>query len=103
MPVVKRAAMHAQVSRTQAYKTKSKSKAFAAEWQSAIDDGVDNLEQVAYVRAVKSSDLLIMFLLKAHRPEKFRENLAPVVLQLAERAKKGTRTVRVVRGQEAQK
>lgn len=47
--------------------------AFAAEWDEAVDEGTDVLEDVAFRRAVDGSDRLLIFLLKARRPEKFRD------------------------------
>jgi len=39
----------------------------------ATDDGTDFLEDVARMRAIDSSDTLLIFLLKARRPEKYRD------------------------------
>ena len=39
------------------------------------DDACDVLEVIAWRRANASSDLLLIFLLKAHRPEKYRETI----------------------------
>ena len=39
----------------------------------AVEESIQHLEQVARKRAVTGSDLLLIFLLKAHRPEKYRE------------------------------
>ncbi len=67
---------------------------FAAEWKSAVDEAVDKLEQEAWRRACDGvdkpvhykgervdtireySDALLMFLLRGHRPQVYRE--APV-------------------------
>jgi len=64
---------------------------FGAEWDEALDEGIEALEAEAHRRAKDGvlrpiyqkgdlvghetvySDQLIMFLLKAHRPEKYRE------------------------------
>ena len=46
---------------------------FAAEADEAIENGTDFLEDVARQRATDSSDTLLIFLLKARRPEKYRE------------------------------
>lgn len=48
---------------------------FAEAWDDSIEAGTENLEENAYNRAIKSSDLLTIFLLKARRPEKYRENI----------------------------
>lgn len=47
--------------------------AFAAQANDAIEAGMDELEDVARQRATDSSDTLLIFLLKARRPEKYRE------------------------------
>jgi hypothetical protein len=47
---------------------------FAAAFDAAVEEAVEELEQIARDRAKKSSDLLLIFLLKAHRPEKYRES-----------------------------
>lgn len=46
---------------------------YAAAVEIAIDDAVDVLEAVARQRAIHGSDLLLIFLLKGHRPEKYRD------------------------------
>lgn len=48
---------------------------FAQATTEAIERGTDVLEDVARTRAVKQSDTLLIFLLKARRPEKFKENV----------------------------
>jgi hypothetical protein len=44
---------------------------FAQDWADAIEEGTDLLEDEAVQRALKKSDPLMMFMLKARRPEKF--------------------------------
>jgi ClpP class serine protease len=44
---------------------------FAADWDEAIEDGTDFIEDVATERALKKSDPLMLAILKARRPEKF--------------------------------
>ncbi len=46
---------------------------FARDWDEAYESGSDTLEDVATVRAKRGSDALLTTLLKARRPEKFRE------------------------------
>lgn len=46
---------------------------FAKDWDEAYESGSDTLEDVATVRAKRGSDSLLTTLLKARRPEKFRE------------------------------
>lgn len=65
----------AGISRKTAYKAKDSSEDFRAKWNEAMDDAIDSLEAVAQVRARSTSDLLLIFLLKAHRPDKYRETV----------------------------
>lgn len=48
---------------------------FAEAWQAALDAALDDLEHTAQQRAHNGSDLLLMFLLKANRPAKYRESV----------------------------
>jgi len=60
----------AGVSRTTAYRWRKKWATFAAEWNDAKDDAVDRLDLEAWKRATQGrSDRLLMFLLKAHKPD----------------------------------
>jgi hypothetical protein len=88
------AARKAGVSRSHAYAMRSTDIDFASEWTDALENAVDSLEAEARRRAVdgvdsphfhqgniagtvkKYSDSLLMFLLKAHRPERYRERAA---------------------------
>jgi hypothetical protein len=88
---VSEAARASKVSRSHAYALKLADLAFAAEWTDALESATDVLEAEARHRAVtgveqphfhqgqvtgsvrKYSDSLLMFLLKAHRPEKYRD------------------------------
>ncbi len=88
---VTRAAQYAGRSRNQAYYVRRQSADFAAQWDEALEEGTDLLDAEARRRAVtgidkpvyykgkvvgsitKYSDKLLMFLLKAHRPQKFRD------------------------------
>lgn len=82
------------ISRTCAYDHRHDDPEFAAEWDTAIEEAVDLLEAECRRRAFEGceepvgwhqgtpggvvkrySDTLAIFLLKAHRPEKFRDNL----------------------------
>ena len=65
----------AGISRKQAYKTRQTNAAFAAEWADCMDDAIDMLEDIAVQRAKTVSDVLLIFLLKAHRPEVYRETV----------------------------
>jgi hypothetical protein len=85
------AARAAGVSSGTAYKHKREDVLFAERWDEALGEAVDMLEHEAHRRAFKGtdepvfyrgdevgyvtkySDSLTMFLLKAHRPDKYRE------------------------------
>ena len=54
---------------------------FRQAWDQAEQDAVDTLEAAAWKRARETSDKLLMFLLQAHRPEKYAARL--VVIQKA--------------------
>jgi hypothetical protein len=70
---VSRAAKVARISRNHLYRARHDDPDFAAQWDAAKDRGLDSLEDVANARARKDSDTLLIFLLKAHRPEKYRD------------------------------
>jgi len=63
----------AKITRETAYDNRKSNATFAAAWDSAIEDACDQLEAAAWLRAKSSSDTLMIFLLKAHRPAKYRE------------------------------
>lgn len=65
----------AGVSRATAYRARQRSPKFAQEWHDAWESGTDLLEDTAFERALAGSDTLLIFLLKARRPEVFRENV----------------------------
>ena len=85
------AARYAGRSRNQAYYVRRRSEDFAAQWDDALEEGTDLLDAEARRRAVtgidkpvyykgkvvgsitKYSDRLLMFLLRAHRPQVFRD------------------------------
>ena len=85
------AAQHAGQSRNQVHDVRQRSKRFAAQWDNALEEATDLLEAEAWRRAVtgidkpvfykgkvvasikKYSGPLLMFLLEAHRPQKFRD------------------------------
>ncbi|UUX51794.1 hypothetical protein NUH88_08845 [Nisaea acidiphila] len=88
---VSEAARKARIARSHAYQLRRQDPDFARSWDEALDIAVDLLEAEARSRAVdgveqprfhqgkicgtvrKYSDSLLMFLLRAHRPETFRE------------------------------
>ncbi len=60
----------AGIPRSTAYYWRNKFSTFAKEWDDAKDDAVDGLDAEAWRRATDgASDRLLMFLLKAHRPD----------------------------------
>lgn len=88
---VSEAARKARIARSHAYQIRRQDSDFARAWDEALDTAIDLLEAEARSRAVdgveqprfhqgkvcgtvrKYSDSLLMFLLRAHRPETFRE------------------------------
>lgn len=65
----------AGITRQNAYLSKKDDPEFATAWADAIDQAMDDLEASVYRRAKADSDVLAIFLLKAHRPAKYRENV----------------------------
>ena len=65
----------ANVARKTAVAWRDVDAAFAEAWDEALEAGLDDLEQTARKRAHGGSDLLLMFLLKAHRPDRYRESV----------------------------
>lgn len=69
-----RLACHAVgIHRSTAYEWRVRDPEFAVAWKDAEEDACDLLEAEARSRARKTSDTLLIFLLKAHRPAKFRD------------------------------
>lgn len=73
--VISAAAKVAGISRWTVYHEKNTDPIFALEWDEALSLGVEALEDAAKERAFKGSDVLLIFLLKAHKPEKYRERI----------------------------
>ena len=72
------AAQHAKIGRSTIYSWRNEDGPFAARMDDAYEQGVDTLEDHALKRAHdadKPSDALTMFLLKAHRPSRYRERV----------------------------
>lgn len=63
------------VSRQAAYQYRDNDPEFRQLWDNAIEEGIDTLENEAITRAKKSSDLLLIFLLKAKRPDVYRDQI----------------------------
>jgi hypothetical protein len=90
--VVRSACRAARVGRSTAYRHRESDPDFADRWDDAIETAVDGMESEARRRAVDGtekpvfykgeqcgtireySDTLLIFLLKANRPEKYRDN-----------------------------
>jgi hypothetical protein len=70
---IRAACQAAGIARETVYRNREASAEFRAAWDSALEDAIDVLEATARQRAQASSDTLLIFLLKAHRPEKYRE------------------------------
>ena len=70
---VSHAARLAGVDRSTAYRHREESAAFAAAWDDAVEDGIEALELSLRRRGMETSDTAAIFLLKAHRPEKYRD------------------------------
>ena len=91
---VRLSARNANVARQVVYRARDSSATFRADWDEALEEARELLEAEARRRAAigvdepvfyqgqvvghirKYSDNLLMFLLKAHWPEKFRENVS---------------------------
>ena len=65
-----------RIHRSTYYAWRAADPAFAAQADDAIESGTDVLEDEARRRALNGSDTLLIFLLKARRPEKYRERHA---------------------------
>jgi hypothetical protein len=73
--VVTAACLTANIERSTAYRARERDEGFAKLWDDALDQACDLLEFEAKKRAMQGSDTLLIFLLKAHRPDKYRERL----------------------------
>ena len=73
---VSEAARRAGIGRRTAYDWRDADQDFATAWDEAEDVAADKLEQVAWDRATSGqSDRMLEILLKAHRPEKFKDRV----------------------------
>lgn len=93
--IVSRACSRAGISYRQAYHRRDTDDEFAMEWRMALDEAIESLEEAAWTRARDGviqkkpiysggqykgdqeitvySDQLLMFLLKAHKPQMYRD------------------------------
>jgi hypothetical protein len=72
----------AKVSRKTVYRHRLNDPAFAAEWDEAQEEACELSEAIGIQRARERSDLLLMFFLKAQKPEVYREHTADIVKAL---------------------
>jgi hypothetical protein len=79
------AARAAGVHRATTHRARKSDPEFAAAWDEAFEAGTDVLEETAIKRATEYSDVLLLALLKARRPDKFmeRQRLEHVRLNLS--------------------
>lgn len=70
---VRAACQAAGCSREIAYRHRRLEEDFAAQWDEALEEATDVLEGEARRRALSDSDTLLIFLLKSHRPDVYRE------------------------------
>lgn len=68
----------AHMGRSMVYKHKRTDPEFSRQWDEAIEQAADTLEDEARRRAFAGSDVLLMFLLKGIRPQKWRESRATI-------------------------
>ena len=71
--MVTQAVKAAGISRRTAYARKARDAGFATAWEEAVDVATEQLEAEAVRRAIDGSDTLMIFLLKARRPEVYVE------------------------------
>jgi hypothetical protein len=69
---VSEASRKALIARSAAYAWRANDAAFAADWDASTEASIDILEAEARRRAMRSSDLLLIFLLRHRRPAVFR-------------------------------
>src|SRR5262245_29225853 len=81
---VRLAATAAGIDRDSVYLRRQKDAGFARQMASAREDAVDTLEAEARRRALSTSDTLLIFLLKALRPDTYRESIRVDVRREAE-------------------
>ena len=67
------AAGAAGAGRQTVYDWRKRDAVFAAAWDAAVETGTDSLEDEALRRAKSQSDTLLIFMLKARRPDKYKD------------------------------
>lgn len=73
--IVREAAKKTGIHHSTAYDLKATDADFARAWEEVEEWSTEQLEQVAYKRAVDGSDLLMIFLLKARKPHVYRDSV----------------------------
>jgi hypothetical protein len=68
VPSVSHAAKAAGVHRSTCYEWRDTDPQFAKAWEQSLETAVDSLVVAAFQRALRSSDTLLTFLLRCHRP-----------------------------------
>lgn len=68
------AAQGAGVHRATVYRERDRNPEFAKAWEDAKAAAIERLEAAAFERARSTSDTLLIFLLKSHKPEVYRES-----------------------------
>jgi len=74
---VSAACMAADITRSTAYRSRETSVRFREGWDEALTTAMELLEAEARRRAMTVSDTLLIFLLKAHNPAKYRDRYEP--------------------------
>jgi hypothetical protein len=72
-PDISRACSKAGISRQTAYRTREQDPEFASLWAAAISEAVENLEALVFRKAAEGDTQLATWLLRAHKPEVYRE------------------------------
>ena len=70
---VSRSAEIVGVSRQNAYQWRDYDRQFALDWDDCLEFGTEHLEEKLYARACEVDTTAAIFLLKARRPDKYRE------------------------------
>lgn len=82
------AAQAAGVSRQTAYRWRDEDQEFAFEWEQALENAVDGVENALYKRALAGEVIPAIFYLKAHRPiyrDRLNINVEQVKSEIEER------------------
>jgi hypothetical protein len=75
---VTQASEAAKISRQTVYENKQNDPEFSRQWDEALEQSADALEEEARKRAFAGSDVLLIFMLKGLRPQRWRESRATI-------------------------